>query len=268
MQRRDFLTASAACGLATAAFPRAASAQNAPSAAKKDATRFQFYEWRTYRLSKGSDPARLHGYLKDALLPTWTDHRYGDYPMGVFTEIGPDASPSVHALFVYYSAQEVMTNAMVFPMYDEYLAAAADYLAITKNEPAFDRIDSWFMVSFLGAPQIQLPNQKPCILEMRTYESFSEERGRAKIKMFNSGEIPIFQKCGFEPVFFGEALIGSGLPCLKYMLASPNMDANKASWERFKAHPDWIAMRDLPQYKDTVSKVTTLFLEPTPYSQI
>jgi hypothetical protein len=86
--------------------------------------------------------------------------------------------------------------------------------------------------------------------------------------MFNNGEMPIFHKCGFENVFFGETLIGSGLPNLKYMLAAPDMAANEAGWKKFLADPAFTALKNDPQYADTVSKITKLFLAPTAYSQI
>jgi hypothetical protein len=103
---------------------------------------------------------------------------------------------------------------------------------------------------------------------MRTYESFSEDRARAKVEMFNDGEIGIFPECGFENVFFGESLVGPGLPNLKYMLAAPDMPTNEKGWKTFLEHPDFVRMKDDPKYADTVSKITKLFLEPTDYSQV
>jgi hypothetical protein len=103
---------------------------------------------------------------------------------------------------------------------------------------------------------------------MRTYESFSEDRARAKVEMFNDGEIGIFPECGFENVFFGESLVGPGLPNLKYMLAAPDMPTNEKGWKTFLEHPDFVRMKDDPKYADTVSKITKLFLEPADYSQV
>lgn len=279
MQRRDFLAAStlAATAAATATLPARA---QAPAGAR------QFYEWRTYRFDEALRPVpggdrtfqnrpqeyydAKHGlvtkYLETAALPAW--QRMGVGPVGVFKEVGRDAKPSLHVLLTYPTLELVGTAREALEADPEYQKNAVDYLAAEKEDPAFQRIDSQLLVAFTGWPQITAPKQGPRILEVRTYESYNEERARAKIKMFNSGEMPIFQKCGFENVFFGEALIGAGLPHLTYMLAAPDMAANEAGWQKFINHPDWAKMKDLPEYKDTVSNIRKLYLEPLPFSQI
>ena len=188
-------------------------------------------------------------------------------PVGVFTETGEGGTYAIHVLLVYPSIEKFAAERETLESDAEYLKAAADYLAAKKDDPAFKRIESSFMVAFAGMPKLALP-KRASLLELRTYESHNEERARAKIDMFNSGEIPIFRDCGFETVFFGEGLVGAGLPHLKYMLAAPDMAANEAGWQMFIAHLDWLAMRDLPEYKDTVSNIQKLYLEPTAYSQV
>ena len=149
-----------------------------------------------------------------------------------------------------------------------YRLAAADYLAAAMQDPAFDRIESSLMVAFAGQPQLSVPQRKERVFELREYQSHSEAKARRKIEMFNNGEIPIFRSVGFETVFFGETLIGPRLPNLKYMLAAESLEADKANFDKFRVHPDWVAMKDLPEYAETVSGVVQTFLEPTAFSQI
>ena len=40
-----------------------------------------------------------------------------------------------------------------------------------------------------------------------------------KVEMFHSGEFEIFKNAGCNPVFFANALAGSRLPSLTYMLS-------------------------------------------------
>jgi hypothetical protein len=262
MQRRDFLQASlqtsavAACGLAAST-----SAAAAASAGERE-----LYEWRTYRLADNAQQSKLHAYLKSAALPAW--QRIGLGPVGVFTEIGPEAGPSIHVLLVYPNPAAFAAGREALEQDAEYVKAAADYNGTKVETPAFDRIDSTLLLAFAGAPKITPPAMKPRVLEMRTYESFSEDRARAKVEMFNDGEIGIFPECGFENVFFGESLVGPALPNLKYMLAAPDMPTNEKGWKTFLEHPDFVRMKDDPKYADTVSKITKLFLEPTDYSQV
>jgi hypothetical protein len=258
MQRRDFLTASALTASA-ATLPLAVHAQ-APSGDR------EYYEWRTYRCNRGRQRSLVDHYLDEAAVPAWK--RMDLAPIGVFSEVGEDATHAVHVLLVYPTLEKFAAARVTLESDAEYLKAAADYLAAKKDDAAFERIESSLMVAFAGMPKLTVPQNKPQVFELRTYESHSEERARKKIDMFNNGEIPLFVEAGFQNVFFGETLIGEDLPNLKYLLAATDMAANKAAWDKFRALPGWLAIRDLPQYKDTVSKATPLFLEPAPFSQI
>jgi hypothetical protein len=259
MQRRDFLTASALTA-AVASLPVAAHAQ-APASDR------EYYEWRTYRAASAAKRMFIGDYLEAAAVPAW--NRMGLGPVGVFTETGEGATYAVNVLLVYPSLEKFVAARETLESNAEYLKAAAEYLAAKKDDAAFERIESSLMVAFAGMPKIALPKERGSLLELRTYESHSEERARKKIEMFNKLELPLFPESGFENIFFGETLIGANLPNLKYMLAtSHDMAANKAAWDKFRALPGWLAIRDLPEYKDTVIKATPLFLEPTPYSQI
>ena len=46
------------------------------------------------------------------------------------------------------------------------------------------------------------------------------------------------------------------------------MEEHKARWQTFFAHPEWERMKNLPQYKDTVSKINNWFVKPANFSQI
>jgi hypothetical protein len=52
------------------------------------------------------------------------------------------------------------------------------------------------------------------------------------------------------------------------MLCSPDMETHKRNWALFGAHPVWVKLKNDPQYADTVSKITSRFLEPAAFSQI
>ena len=86
--------------------------------------------------------------------------------------------------------------------------------------------------------------------------------------MFNSGEIDIMRDVKLGPVFFGETLISSDVPNLTYMLSADNEAEHKKHWDAFRVHPEWQRMKNLAKYRDTVSKITSVMLKPTTYSQI
>ena len=104
---------------------------------------------------------------------------------------------------------------------------------------------------------------------MRIYESHSRKYAQKKIDMFNQGgEIALFKKTGLQPVFFGETIIGPMMTNLTYMLVFDSMAGRDQCWAGFVKHPEWITMRDDPQYKDTESNITDIILRPEPFSQL
>ena len=52
------------------------------------------------------------------------------------------------------------------------------------------------------------------------------------------------------------------------MLCGESKDLHKQHFTAFTKHPIWLKLKDDPQYADTVSKITSRFLEPTDYSQV
>jgi hypothetical protein len=121
-------------------------------------------------------------------------------------------------------------------------------------------------------PHLETPVKSPGrVFQLRIYESPSIKTGQKKIEMFNdAGEIAIFRRVGLNPVFFGEALIGSKMPNLTYMLGFESNDDLKAAWKRFGGDPDWQRLRGMEEYadKNILSGITNLMLKPAPYSQI
>jgi hypothetical protein len=118
-------------------------------------------------------------------------------------------------------------------------------------------------------PKVEVPAKKDRIFELRIYESHTEKAAKKKIEMFNEGkEIELFRKTGLSPVFFGETLMGRGMPNLNYMLVFNDMADRDARWKVFVADPGWKTLSSDAQYKDTVSNITDIILRPTEYSQI
>ena len=77
--------------------------------------------------------------------------------------------------------------------------------------------------------------------------------------MFNKAEIAIFRRTGLRPVFFGETLVGSGMPSLTYMLTFENMEERTRNWAAFVADPEWKKLSTTPGYTDPeiVSNIRT-----------
>ena len=230
-----------------------------------------YLELRAYRLKPGAPHTLLDGYLERALIPAL--NRRGIAAVGVFTEPDAPDGTAVWVLIPHPTLESVHRVTAEINADATVIAAGTDYLrSPTKANPAFDRIDSWLHLSFTGMPQLQIPaltrSGAARVFELRVYESFSELTALKKVEMFNAGEIEVMQQLGLSPVFYGQALAGRDLPQLTYLLCSPDRATHKKNWDAFLSHPVWVRLRDDPQYANTVSKITSRFLVPTPYSQI
>ena len=267
MKRREFLrtslAASALAGVSHSNLP-------ALAADPANATHREYYELRAYRLKSGANHDLLDGYLEKAALPAL--NRLGVKSVGVFNEMEPKEGPAVWVLIPYPSLDSFATVTARINADEEYQKAGAQYLQTPKSEPAFERIDSWLMLAFAGMPRMELPaltrEKKSRIFELRTYESHSEVKALKKVEMFNSGEIDVMREVELAPVFYGQAVIGSNLPHLTYMLSGADRELHKKQWGGFGKHAVWKKLNGDPQYADTVSKISNRFLEPTAYSQI
>lgn len=261
MKRRVFIKSTLAASLT-------GRAALAGTAAKGNAKRRsgEFYEWRTYKLQNNDQKSLTQAYLQEAFIPA--ANRSGIDTVGVFEELEHSTEDKLNVLIVYPSIQHFSGLALRLKADKTYQSAAAEYLSATRTNPAYERIESSFLSAFEGIPHIEIPEKTDRIFELRRYESHSEYKGAQKIKMFNEGELAIFRETGLHPVFFGQTLIGSQLPNLTYMITFRDMEEHDRNWKKFSDHPDWIAMKDLPEYKNTVSKITRTFLKPLPFSQV
>ena len=52
------------------------------------------------------------------------------------------------------------------------------------------------------------------------------------------------------------------------MLTFSDMSARDAAWAKFSQDPAWKTLSADPQYRDNVSAISDIILQPTSYSQI
>jgi len=260
MQRRNFLTASlatSALALAHDAAAQAAPAANAP----------EYYQIRRYQLHSGPQTALTQSYFADALIPALT--RLGFGPIGAFEALIGSQSPAYYLLIPAASIEAIAQLTLRLAADPAFLKAAAP-----ASAPSFDRVESSLLSAFSGWPKLTPPpataTKSKRIFQLRTYESPSEQAHIRKVEMFNSGEYACFQAAGFHPVFFGDTLIGSRMPCLTYMLSLSSLDEYNARWDAFRNHPDWKKLSANPRYsyEPIVSNITNLILSPLSSSQL
>ena len=269
MKRRGFLVSSLAASALAGTTPAldATTVGAMPAAAGRE-----YYELRKYVLRRGPQQQLINDYFRDANIPAL--NRLGIKPVGVFnTSIGP-GSPTLYVLAPHPSPESAVTIHDRAAADPEYMKAGAAFINATPVEPAYVRMESFLLAAFAGMPKLELPpgtaENKPRIFELRTYESHSKKANRTKIAMFNSAEIATFRRTGLRPVFFGETMVGAGMPSLTYMLTFADMEERTRSWAAFAADPEWRTLSSMPGNTDAeiVSSITNVILSPAPYSQI
>jgi hypothetical protein len=233
----------------------------------------EFYEIKVYYLKDQSQQERVEKYLKDAYLPAL--NRAGIRKVGVFKPVPTDtaAGKRLYVLTPMNSLDQVMEIADKLAKDKQYLAAGADYINAAHTNAPYRRMETILLKAFSQMPAFKAPDHKTPhserIYELRSYEGHTEKIYKNKVQMFNEGgEVKIFEKLGFNAVFYGEVLAGSRMPNLMYMTTFENKASRDAHWKAFSADPDWKALSAKPEYKNNVSKNVTLFLNPAPYSGI
>jgi hypothetical protein len=233
-----------------------------------DAEKPQYYEVRIYATQSADQQQRVNDYWQKAAVPAY--NRMGIQPVGVFTELQDSATNHIYVLIPCDSPEEFAAIPAKLAADADYQKAAAEFLNAPKSNPAYVRFESSLLVAFDGMKRMVLPaaDKKPNVFELRTYLSSSEGKGLNKIKMFESGEIPLMKEVGLAPIFYGRTIAGLNMPCLVYMTCGETLDAHKQHWKAFSASPVWKQLTGDPQYKDNVSRVISIMLKRTAASQI
>ncbi|KAB7731789.1 NIPSNAP family containing protein [Rudanella paleaurantiibacter] len=255
MKRRQFVASS------LLAVPALSEAQAAKPAAQKE-----MYEFRTYQLRGGGAVSVFDKYLREALIPAL--NRQGVKTVGVFREMGKTEPPKVYVLIPHASAEAFGASGAKLAADTAYQQASNEYQTMAPDKFPVVRYSSSILSAFDALPQMIVPGKSDRIFELRTYEGYSEDAVRRKVKMFNVDELPIFYNVKLNPVFFGEIVAGEHMPALTYMLVFKDMAERDANWKQFSANADWKRVSQDPQYANTVSNIIRVFLEPVAYSQI
>lgn len=264
MQRRSFVKVSLAATALGALNPKTSMA-----AEKAKASSREFYELRVYTLENERQQKLVEDYFKDAFIPAL--NRLGCKSVGLFAELKPTGQTKLYAFVPYNSLEDFLSINDKLASDEVYLEKGVPYLNAAVTEPAYERIESSLLIAFTHMPKMALPGESSRIFELRRYEHATESAGKKKLEMFNdAGEIDLFKRLGFKPVFFGETLIGDHRPNLIYMVTFDDMAAHDSHWKAFGGDPEWARLKAIADYSDAklVSHITSTYLVPVGCSQV
>lgn len=260
MKRRTFIQSAAVATGAGTLVPSFAEAGRPLPQMEKD-----IYELRIYQLTSGGAKKELVNFIKTAFTP-YVNSKGGK--AGFFSEYSLQEPPKLYLLTLFPDAVSYYSYLSDIDSDSRYQSNAAEYFRLPAEKPLFSRYETILLEAFDAIPHFRKPDPSRGLIELRLYESYNEDAGRRKIKMFNTEELPLFDKIGLNALFFGKILAGTHMPALAYTLWFKDMAAREEAWAKFRAHPDWKAMSNKPEYANTVSTVNKIFLLPEEGSQI
>jgi hypothetical protein len=230
-----------------------------------------FYQLKIYHLKSAEQLQKIDNYLEHTYLPAL--HRAGIKHVGVFKPITNDTAvlKDVYVLITFNSAADWLALDKKFLKDNAYNSAAKSFIAAAAEDRPYERYESILLEAFSGQPNLFLPKAKSAerIYELRSYESPTENLHLKKMAMFNTGgEIPLFNRLGFNPVFYGKVLSGSHMPNFMYMPIFENRKERDAQWTRFGDDPQWkdISTRPENENKVSVSRIESVLMHATGYS--
>ena len=140
-----------------------------------------------------------------------------------------------------------------------------------SDKPPYERIESILLEAFPGQVPFVIPPAKSTdrVFELRSYESPTENLAEKKMAMFNTGgEIDIFKRLGFNPVFYARVLSGSRMPNFMYMPVFENLQQKDAQWKIFGNDPQWKEISTNPENENkvSVSHIDSIVMHSTSYS--
>ncbi|HPT31602.1 MAG TPA: NIPSNAP family protein [Prolixibacteraceae bacterium] len=233
----------------------------------------EYYAIKIYRFKNQEQVERVEKFLKEAYIPAM--HRIGISKVGVFKPIEGDTVAGL-TVFVWIPLKSLQQYADLPGLLEKdarYKSDGADYLEADNKNAPYARIETILLKAFPDMPKFGIPTHTTPpsgrIYELRSYEGPTEKMFGRKMDMFNAGgEIKLFDKLGFNAVFYAEVIAGSTMPNLMYMTTFADMKAHDEHWDAFRNHPEWKAMSALEKYKNTVSRSVKYLLHPTDYSDI
>jgi hypothetical protein len=230
----------------------------------------EFYQLKTYLFNNEEQVQITEKYLKEAYLPALKRQKITTVGVFKVRTSEKDTTLKLLVLIPSQSPEKLLLLEKELENDATYLSAGKAYLDALHNAPPFQRIETTLLKAFEGMPMMKAPTfdnpRSERVYELRSYESATESYFKRKVEMFNSGEIALFEKLGFNAVFYGEVLAGNTMPNLMYMTTFANEESRKKHWDSFGNSPEWNVMKAIPKYENTVSHITILYLFPTDYS--
>ncbi len=222
----------------------------------------QIYEWRIYTLNGSGEI--LDRFFKETLIPAYNRHKIYT---GAFMPYKKEDKEKRFLLFVYPNLETYRKVKSAVWNDETFKKESLSFFSETALNPEYSEYTTYLCEAFDKMPVMRKPGKERTLFEFRLYHSPNEDANQRKIKMFNTEEIDLFEKVGINSVCYGEIMAGSDMPALIYLTWYKDEITRNEAWKKFGSHPDWIVMKNKPEYSNTATNNQVKLLSPLPYSQ-
>ncbi len=231
----------------------------------------EYYILQVYTMANVEQEALTDAYLQHGLLPALKRQQISS--VGVF-QWRREVQDSILQRFVLYPVSSPNSLNLLkerLDTDDDLWKNNKSFLEAPHDAPPYERIETIFLKAFKEMPIMKVSGaegiREDRVYELRSYESPTQALFINKVHMFNEGgEVALFDRLGFNAVFYGEVLAGPRMPNLMYMTTFKDMETRDLLWKAFVDSPEWQKLINNPFYDNNVSKADILLLFPTEYS--
>jgi hypothetical protein len=200
----------------------------------------KLYTFEQYFLKNSSQGGRLHAWLEEAWLPAYT-RLTGSSSVIVMDAVVADHMPQI-AVVAQWDSFEQWRDSRSSMRMDPDMRAALDYWE-DHAEPPYEHFTQSLLEGTRYSPVLQPGGEKPRVFELRVYHAPTYRHLAALHDRFEGPEIPIFHRCGINPVLYTSAIFGPWMPNLVYFTPFDSLAARESAWAKFQADEEWIRVR-------------------------
>ncbi|GGH02006.1 NIPSNAP family protein [Mucilaginibacter phyllosphaerae] len=228
-----------------------------------------YYQIKVYHYKTQKQEGLIDDYLKKTYLPFL--HQNNIFNIGVFKPVTADtADRKIYVFTAYKKWDDVQIIDERVKKLNNTAKSSADYVNAAYNDAPYTRVESTLLKAFVTRLKPVLPklsgDRAKRVYELRSYESATEQLHYNKVRMFNSGETDLFDRLGFNPVFYGSVIAGDRMPNLMYLTTFNDKADRDKHWDAFGNDAQWKDLSGRKEFQHNVSKGDIIFLYPTDYS--
>ena len=195
---------------------------------------------RNYLLKNGSQPARLHKFMQNGVVPELQG--VTNIPPIFLDALVAPHMPQVMTIFGFESMEQWQTfeaKAAASSLYQTSLSESE-----RGDEAPFEEYSEKLLAPTAFCPLLEASGAQPTrTFEFRIYHSPTRRQLAALNDRFAGPEIQIFHRCGIFPILYTNGLSGESLPNLTYLTPFENLAAREKAWAAFGADPEWVKVR-------------------------